>query len=424
VKPEEDRVSNIKDALDVYILQQEDDMQELKVSKTVPKDAIHFIITSAKALAPKPREMCALESAALHNQHTPVIVHMNSQVLYMNRMVKKTLTKYNNIKFHKFDVHKMVKGTVLEEWYNSSGISKTRLKLTYDSDVSRAAVLYKHGGWYLDIDVISRRNFGQEYKNLISLDYRTPDLFYKLLLRITQNFDSTFILPFVSTAFMRFEQGHQLLKDYMVLVKKRSEYHAVRIFPQLFDSIHKIFANTTSSFCIAVCISSSQGEFMNSLILDPVSHVYTQHVTKRDISICRIHGLESRKDAESSLRDEDLQEWMQLMNIMKEVVFKNGWCKSSNSENPFNFTCKGEVTCLPGNLVVSALHPLKTMEVLRKTWDDGGKDFERDTQSALGVHLHNFLGRKYRILLDPDTVGGKFLQKNCPTVVSTAGEEM
>ena len=169
-----------------------------------PNNSIHFIITSARSLAPKTREACGLESAARLNPNTTVVLHINSARLYMSRMVKNLLAQYKNIICTRFDIYEVIRGTPYDGWYNSSGIEHSRMKLTYLSDLGRMALLYKYGGWYLDIDILSLKSL--EDKNFTN----AVGIFAKEHRPTTGD-----------SSFLKFQQGHTFLKELMELVIER-----------------------------------------------------------------------------------------------------------------------------------------------------------------------------------------------------------
>jgi hypothetical protein len=84
----------------------------------VPLNSIHVIVNvSQKALTPRARELCAVESAAKHNPKTSVVLHMISPRLYNNRMVRAVKAAYRNVVYRRFDLAEALEGTPLEEWY-------------------------------------------------------------------------------------------------------------------------------------------------------------------------------------------------------------------------------------------------------------------------------------------------------------------
>ena len=164
----------------------------------IPRNAIHMISVDAKSPTLKARDLCALESAALHNPNTPVMMSIDYDKLDADRMVKHLLARYDNIIFRKFDIKEIVNDTVLDGWYQLSGIGQSKFKVPYESDMARVALLHKYGGWYMDLDVILIKSLEDiPYKNVLSLKYIPSDE------------------ASVSNGFMRFEQKHPFLHEYM-----------------------------------------------------------------------------------------------------------------------------------------------------------------------------------------------------------------
>ena len=194
---EEQEVIDAEDNVDV-------DLAELEIF-AIPNNSIHFITGASKSLTPNARDLCAVESAALHNPYTPVLLSMmGSNKMYPSRIVKHLVANYDNIRFRKFDVLETIEGTMLDGWYQRSGIPSSKFKFSYLSSIAKVALLYKHGGWYINGDVIvlkSLENIG--YDNVISLQYEDHEP------------------NSVTDAFMKFEPKHPFLDDYLREIMNR-----------------------------------------------------------------------------------------------------------------------------------------------------------------------------------------------------------
>lgn len=67
----------------------------------------------------------------------------------------KALLSYSNLNLRYFNMIEYSKGTPLENFIASNELAKSKFEVVHTSDVMRMFTLYKYGGVYLDLDVIS-----------------------------------------------------------------------------------------------------------------------------------------------------------------------------------------------------------------------------------------------------------------------------
>lgn len=122
------------------------------------------------------RQCCAVESAAKHNPNRPVQVFFNKpddvQVAHVAEGYSECLAAlrtYRNVKMITINVHDYFRGTPLEEWYNKGVWQSSPYKVVHLSDYIRMLSLYKDGGLYMDLDVISIRPLG-DLANFFALE--------------------------------------------------------------------------------------------------------------------------------------------------------------------------------------------------------------------------------------------------------------
>ena len=134
------------------------------------KRIIFFETSGERCL--RPRQACAIESAALANPDMSVYVHMtlekprgNPEVdqgegLERHCQTLETLNSYPNVYVIREDLTKHLIGTPLE-LFSSSGnlLDESKFANQQLSDALRIALLYKLGGIYLDLDTIVLRSF-------------------------------------------------------------------------------------------------------------------------------------------------------------------------------------------------------------------------------------------------------------------------
>ena len=119
------------------------------------KNNMFFIETNLKRDFFSQRQLCAVESAALHNPNAIVKVYsINAKIN------EKILDKYSNIQLFKLDFTEIFKGTIFETWFVSNKIKLLNGPFynEHASDILRIVLLWKFGGYYSDLDTITVRN--------------------------------------------------------------------------------------------------------------------------------------------------------------------------------------------------------------------------------------------------------------------------
>lgn len=123
------------------------------------------------------KQCCAVESAAKHNPARPVQVYLSQP--YQTRSDAKGLSgdwfavlrNYPNVAVITIDLYEYFRGSPLEKWYDNGIWRSSPYKIVHLSDYIRMLSLYKGGGFYLDLDVISIRPIG-DLSNFFVLEDR------------------------------------------------------------------------------------------------------------------------------------------------------------------------------------------------------------------------------------------------------------
>lgn len=108
------------------------------------------------------REACAIESAARNNPNWNINVFFLGPPsdLFLESTVYKLLKKKSNIHFYRVDVIDFVKDTPIENLLTSEIIHINKnWCLESLAGMIRYLALYKYGGMYLDLDVITVKSF-------------------------------------------------------------------------------------------------------------------------------------------------------------------------------------------------------------------------------------------------------------------------
>ncbi|CAG0915854.1 unnamed protein product [Notodromas monacha] len=122
----------------------------------IPENGIYFLETSGLPML-SPKQLCAVESAALHHPNRSVVVAVKNKFLQLPSVVKSWSEKYKNIMFTTLDIVQWLNGTILLPWLSKNLFDKSPFKTTQSSNVLRYVTLFKSGGLYLDTDVIVMR---------------------------------------------------------------------------------------------------------------------------------------------------------------------------------------------------------------------------------------------------------------------------
>lgn len=132
-----------------------------------PGKSIFFHETSCRSHAEgkitiSPRQACAVESAARQNPNLDVYLLYTSPGRFKfdcresDSFLKQLLT-YENIKIAHINYGNYVKNTPVESLYQSGALEGSYYAVAHASDILRYLTLWKYGGIYLDMDVISTK---------------------------------------------------------------------------------------------------------------------------------------------------------------------------------------------------------------------------------------------------------------------------
>ncbi|XP_046450319.1 lactosylceramide 4-alpha-galactosyltransferase-like isoform X1 [Daphnia pulex] len=184
----------------------------------------------------RPRQACAIESAARTNPDMKIRVHMATRPppgypeldggygLDGNCQSMDVLNRLDNVQIIREDLTRHFLGTPLEALLRGGKFEKSKFSFQHLSDVVRIAMLHKSGGIYLDLDVVVLRSLGC-LRNTAG-EVRSPE--YK---------------AGIENGVLIFDKGHELLNQYMRLMER--EYD-----PLGRESIGPLaFLKAASEFC-------------------------------------------------------------------------------------------------------------------------------------------------------------------------------
>ncbi|CAG0915857.1 unnamed protein product [Notodromas monacha] len=134
----------------------------------IPENGIYFLETSGLPML-SPKQLCAVESAALHHPNRSVVVAVKNKFLQLPSVVKSWSEKYPNIMFTTIDIVQWLNGTILQPWLSKNLLENSTYKTVHMSDILRYVTMFKYGGLYLDTDVVVMKPM-DELVNAVGLE--------------------------------------------------------------------------------------------------------------------------------------------------------------------------------------------------------------------------------------------------------------
>ncbi|XP_037076689.1 lactosylceramide 4-alpha-galactosyltransferase-like [Pollicipes pollicipes] len=127
------------------------------VAPPLPPDGCIFLLETSGRRHITPREWCTVESAASAHPSMLVVLLAAAPRLRRSALTDRLLERNNTI-LARLDFGSLFADTPFERWYQSRAVLRSPWPVVHMSDAARIAVLLRHGGLYLDTDVIVRRS--------------------------------------------------------------------------------------------------------------------------------------------------------------------------------------------------------------------------------------------------------------------------
>ncbi len=141
-----------------------------------PLDNQMYYVDTGERTFFKGRECCAIESAAINSKLPQIVVVMTSKTLQLDQSncTKNLYEKYDNIKFFHSTFKDLFRDLPIEGVENRYDPTMKWAK-TKISNFLRTALLFKYGGFYCDLDVITLRPL-TGLRNFLQLETDQPQL--------------------------------------------------------------------------------------------------------------------------------------------------------------------------------------------------------------------------------------------------------
>ncbi|XP_070507561.1 lactosylceramide 4-alpha-galactosyltransferase-like [Chironomus tepperi] len=104
------------------------------------------------------RQACSVEAAAKTNPDLQIYLLLatnETQMTLERSVLYDALAAYPNINIRYVNLLEYSRGTPLEQFMIEDKLNKSKYRIEHTSDVMRILTLYKYGGLYLDLDVLS-----------------------------------------------------------------------------------------------------------------------------------------------------------------------------------------------------------------------------------------------------------------------------
>ncbi|CAN7986862.1 unnamed protein product, partial [Ixodes hexagonus] len=120
------------------------------------------------------RQACSIESAALHNPELPIRL-LTTRALSPDCEYTRILKTLPNFRAELLEISGTFHSTPMESWYRSNAWIRSKHRTEHVSDALRYAILWRHGGIYMDLDVIMLRPLNGLTNSVVMMNRNRPN---------------------------------------------------------------------------------------------------------------------------------------------------------------------------------------------------------------------------------------------------------
>lgn len=120
------------------------------------------------------RQACSIESAALHNPGIPIRL-LTTSTLSPNCKYTNILKALPNFRAELLEISSAFHSTPMDSWYRSNAWADSTHKTEHISDALRYTILWRHGGIYMDLDVIMLKPLNGLTNCVVMMDKNRPN---------------------------------------------------------------------------------------------------------------------------------------------------------------------------------------------------------------------------------------------------------
>jgi len=155
----------------------------------------------------KTRQACGVESAAVRSGLSVHLLMFSPELDLRDNTTCQLYMSNNNIQFFYVDVAALAKNTPLDGFFDDSRLKKSRYRPGHTADALRLLIVYKYGGFYLDLDYVVFNDL-THYNNIV-VGNRPNSGITKGIISLTNNaFKLTAQHPLLSAAMRRVKQSY------------------------------------------------------------------------------------------------------------------------------------------------------------------------------------------------------------------------
>jgi lactosylceramide 4-alpha-galactosyltransferase len=191
-------------------------------------------------------QCCSIESAAKHHPFRPIQLFvrpkddcfgrstpLSTPSIFYKPAWLQVLSQYPNVSVILLNEKKYFLGTPMEDWYIKKDWRKSPFSIAHLSDYIRILSLYKGGGLYLDLDILTLKPY-------------IGDIFHNFLVYGSARMDH------ISNGAMHLEFGHWFSKEIMKELKKEYEpnsytYHGPDVVSEVMKNVCGLTAGNPNS---------------------------------------------------------------------------------------------------------------------------------------------------------------------------------
>jgi hypothetical protein len=190
-------------------------------------------------------QCCSIESAAKHHPNRSIQLFVRPpesffdssmallQSNFLNTVWMRVLSRYPNVSVILLNYKNYFFGTPMEDWYKKKEWLKSQFEIAHMSDYVRILSLYKSGGLYLDLDVLTLKPYdGTIFRNFLVYGSARMD--------------------HISNGAMHIEFGHWISKEIMELLVKEYDpdsyiYHGPEAVSEVMKNFCGLAAGNSNS---------------------------------------------------------------------------------------------------------------------------------------------------------------------------------
>jgi len=196
----------------------------------VSNKEIFFLETSGRGKL-SARQACSVESASKFSNCSITVILLSDVLDLSDNPTCQLYLSSNSVRFYTADLSEVYSNTPLLETIQSKKFAYSKFRATHQSDAFRLALIYKYGGFYIDLDTVTIRSLSQ-YKNIIGAT------------KINAKSETP---AHLANGVFHFSAGHPLLwKTMEEFAKVYTGNTRVEVGPMLITKVVKAFFNVSS----------------------------------------------------------------------------------------------------------------------------------------------------------------------------------